>query len=173
MLDEIRTAFVGNTRVNVTATGEMLDIGRRLVEGDATLGFAGAPDLTLHLAVKVDPVTGNPDDRCNKHRRRDCRSCEDDGDVPYLFEVWGIDEHRQPYLALSWPKCDASLIRRLVEIDNRLSDVATRSAQMALAALRRKESAEAEQRGEMVDKLAFALRKDLGHHHGGLTREVL
>lgn len=172
MLDQIRTGFVGNTRVNVTATGEMLDIGRRLVEGDPTCGFAGAPDLTLHLAIKVDPVTGDPDERCNKHKRRPCRSCEDEGDHPYLFEVWGIDAHNQPYLALSWPRCDASLIKRLTEIDNRYSDIVDRSAKIALAAQRRIEAEQAEQRGEAVEKMAFALRKDLGHHHGGLTKSL-
>lgn len=154
MLDTVRSAFLGNTQVNVTVTGEMADIQRRLTDGDATLGWGGEPSLTIHLAVEVDDF-GNP---------------KRNGDV--RFEVWGLDAHRQPYMALSWPRCDLSLIRRLVEIDNRRAPVLDRIIKENAAAEKAKKDAAAEQRGEMVEKFAHALQRDLGHHHGGLRKNI-
>lgn len=156
MLDRVQSTFVGNTQVRTTITGEMDDIGRRLTEGDATLGWEGADDLTLHLAQQFEiDQFGNAKPTRNYH-----------------FEVWGIDGHGQPYLALSWPRCDASLLRRLSEIDNRKTSVLDRTVKLMDQARRDKESAEADKRGEMAERLAFALKKDLGHHHGGLTKSI-
>lgn len=172
MLETVRTAFVGNSVVRAHVTGEMADIGRRLVEGDPTLGWEGERSLSLHLAIKQDPVTGEPTERCTKHRRPQCGSCEAEGDWPYCFEVWGIDDHNQPYLALRWPRADASLLRRLVEIDNRRSSTWERSLKIRDDAVRRREHAQAERRGEMVERLAHAVQKDLGHRVGGLTKRI-
>lgn len=144
--------FIGNTLVRLEETGEMADIGRRLVEGDATLGWGGEPTLSLHLAVEVGP-DGNPLPSGKCH-----------------YEVWGRDNVGTPYLALTWPRCDASLLRRLVEIDNRVTSVAERSEKIRAAAQRQREREVAERLGPVVEKAAWALQKDLGAHIGGTTK---
>lgn len=139
-----------------TPRGAVEDIGRRLTQGDPTLGWDGSPDLSIHVLAPV----GAPYDEHGRPR-------------PHIFEVRGIDARGQEYVALRWPRCDASLIRRLVEIDNRRSSAFERSRKAHERMQREKEHRMAEHRGETVEKLAWALKRDLGHQHGGLTKTIL
>lgn len=128
----------------VTVTGDVCDIADRLRNGDPTLGWDGDPDLLLFYNTGTD-----------------------------RFEVWAPDERMEPYLAVSHPRCDASLIRRVADADNRRRTAVDRVTDANTKAQADAEAARAERFDEVADKLHHALRQDLGHHHGGLTRRHL
>jgi hypothetical protein len=129
---------------NLVVEGDVHDIARRLHEGDPTLGWAGDPNLLLFLNV----ATG-------------------------MFEVWAPDAHLEPYLAVAHPRCDASLIRRLVDADNRRETAYDRVVAANAKAEADAAQVRADHQEEVADRLHHALRKDLGHHVGGSTRRHL
>lgn len=128
----------------VTVAGDVHDIAARLHDGDPTLGWDGDANLLLFFNVETE-----------------------------LFEVWAPDEHMEPYLAVAHPRCDASLIRRLVEADNRRAHVLDRITAANAQAEADAKTARDDHLGEVADRLHHALRADLGHHHGGLSRRHL
>lgn len=150
MLDQFRADAVGSTAVMSHVPGDVADIGRRLVEGDATMGWRGDPTMQIHFALPVD-LAGRPLP----------------GGVG-VFEVWALDARREPYLVLTADRCDAEILRRVARAANRdpvadaVKDRARREA--------RKEAEFREHVGAYGDKLHFALTQDVGQHYGGLTR---
>jgi hypothetical protein len=120
-------------------TGEAQDIASRVKHGDPTLGWEGDPDMTVCVAPYRNRLTGH---------------------VAMLFEVWAIDAHRQPYVAVTSDTCGPELIRQLVRADVRKRDVVAE----AIKANERRERSEAADRSarheEMADKLHLALVKE-------------
>lgn len=127
----------------VMVEGDVHDIIHRLEHGDPVLGWDGDPSLSLVANIE----TGE-------------------------FEVWAVDAHGQDYIAISHPRCDASLIRRLVAADNRRESVVDRVARQNAAAERAQAQAAEDQLEQMADRLQFGLMRDIGHRHGGLTRRI-
>lgn len=127
----------------VTVEGDVHDIIRRLEHGDPTLGWPGDPDLRLVANIETRE-----------------------------FEVWARDAHGDPYIAVSHPRCDASLISELVRADNRLSDPLARVAVRETARQAAEDEAQEDRLTELADRLQFGLMKDIGHRHGGLTRRI-
>lgn len=127
----------------VTVEGDVHDIIRRIEQGDPVMGWPGDPDLRLVANVETRE-----------------------------FEVWARDAHGDPYIAVTWPRCDASLIAELVRADNRLSNPLERVAVRETARVAAEEAAEEDRLTELADRLQFGLMKDIGHRHGGLTRRI-
>ncbi len=127
----------------VQVEGGVHDIIRRLEHGDPTVGWPGDPDLRLVANVE----TGE-------------------------FEVWARDAHGDPYIAVTHPRCDPSLLAKLVASDNRKVDVLDRVARKESARVAAEESAREDRFEEMADRLQFGLMRDLGHRSGGLTRRI-
>lgn len=74
---------------------DVLAVGRRLQEGDATLGWPGDPSLSL----------------CFDHDRK-------------VWCAVHVDKAGLPYVVADHPTCDAGLIAKVVFADNQLHDVA-------------------------------------------------
>lgn len=127
----------------VSVEGDVHDIIRRLEHGDPTVGWGGDPDLRLVANIE----TGE-------------------------FEVWARDAAGDPYIAISHPRCDASLLEKLVRSDNRRETVLDRVVKATKAREAAEASAQEDRFEEMADRLQFGLRRDLGHRHGGLTRRI-
>ena len=88
------------------------------------------------------------------------------------FEVWLIDDHNTPYIACSAPRCDHSLIVKLIEGDwqkgkKLLEEIQKKNRQAQEARL----SADRDRAEEIADKMHFAIIKDLGHLEGGTRRQ--
>lgn len=133
----------------VIAEGEAQDIVRRVREGDPTKGWEG--DATMR--VFVQPYEG-----------------QISGQVRYLFEVWGLDAHREPYLACVSETCGPELIEKLVAGDTRKRDVFG-SIMARQAKYEADKAAErSEFHGEIADRLGFALQSDNAAHFGGKGR---
>lgn len=89
-----------------------------------------------------------------------------------MFDVWTLDAHQRPFIAVSRPYADARLIRDVQAADTRYRDVA---GEARLANIAREAEVQAtfdEQVEAYADKLLFALRRDLGHLEGGRSRLV-
>lgn len=153
-------SFLDGTRAIVT--GDVIDIGRRINEGDPTVGWEGDP--TMALVIDDEPYQTDPDGRPVYPL------------IPNLrygwFEVWGTDAHGEAYLAASSPTCDQNLLKALADghwkrgsAHDRIVAENTRRAQ----AIAKEKAAERE---EIADKLAFALHRDLGAYEGGLSRRI-
>lgn len=151
MLD-VASPALGSTAISATLTAADTDLVRRVREGDATIGWTGDPTFEVTLAVPVDHLGRPLEDR-----------------TP-IVEVWGMDLHGAPYVALRWPRLDVSLLRRLVEIDGRIADPMERIRRQNEAARRQREASAAEHRADVADRLHHALTKDLGHLMGGTRR---
>lgn len=145
MLSKVTTALDSSgTARRVEIAGDVLDVARRAVEGDATLGWDG--DDTLQIEAVYGPEGAR-------------------------FEVTAADRQGRRYLVFIHPRCDASLIRRLAAADNRRRDpVAEAMAQQA--ARERSARADRQARNEdMADRLHWALKRDIGHLYGGTRRQ--
>jgi hypothetical protein len=88
------------------------------------------------------------------------------------FEVWLIDGQNTPYIACSSPRCDHSLIVKLIEGDwqkgHRLIEDIQKKNHAARAA---EDSAQRDKAEELADKMHFAIIKDIGHLEGGTKRQ--
>jgi hypothetical protein len=88
------------------------------------------------------------------------------------FEVWLIDGQNTPYIACSSPRCDHSLIVKLIEGDwqkgHRLIEDIQKKNRAARAA---EDSAQRDKAEELADKMHFAIIKDIGHLEGGTKRQ--
>lgn len=120
---------------------DVFDIARRIREGDES-GWRGDPTAS----ILFNPLTQH-------------------------FEVWLIDDHNTPYIACSSPKCDHSLIVKLIEGDwqkgKKLLEEIQKKNQAAHDA---RLSADRDRAEEIADKMHHAIIKDLGHHLGGTKR---
>lgn len=77
------------------------------------------------------------------------------------FEVWGVDAHGDGYLAASHDRCDHTLLAKLAAGDWQRGAAASAQVLLHERALRREQEAkEADARGEMIDKLGWAIRRD-------------
>lgn len=121
--------------------GDVLDIGRRIQQGDES-GWRGDP--TMWLAYNA--MTGR-------------------------FEVWATDLGGNQYIAASHDECNHVLIQKLIAGDPRRGDVLAGVLEVNARARADAERREREQRLIAHDKLAWALRKDLGHLYGGTRRQ--
>jgi hypothetical protein len=86
------------------------------------------------------------------------------------FEVWGLDAHREPYLACVSDTCDGRLLEKLAAGDWQTLDVFALMEAAGGVERARREAAEDDRLGELSDRLAWAVRRDVGHLHGGLNR---
>lgn len=86
------------------------------------------------------------------------------------FEVWGLDAQREPYLACVSDTCDGRLLDKLAAGDWQTLDVFALIKSAGAEARARREAAEGDRIEELADRLAFAVRRDVGHLHGGLNR---
>jgi hypothetical protein len=88
------------------------------------------------------------------------------------FEVWLIDGQNTPYIACSSPRCDHSLIVKLIEGDwqkgHRLIEDIQKKNRAARAA---EDQAQRDKAEELADKMHFAIIKDIGHLEGGTKRQ--
>lgn len=148
-LNEVRKIRLGSKWMTAEIDQDVTDIGRRLHQGDATVGWLGDPTLEVRIGVEVDrhdrPIPGGEQ----------------------MFEVWGRDERGAPYVCLRWPRCDASMLRALAERDTRVHDMVALYEKHSR--LREKEQADklAEIQGAAADKAYWAIKQDLGQHLGG------
>ena len=139
---DILNQHIPNSDAWAEVSMDVYDIARRVREGDES-GWRGDPTAS----VMFNPLTQH-------------------------FEVWMIDEQNTPYIACSSPKCDHSLILKLIEGDwqkgkRLLEDIqkknrAARDAEMTM----QRDKAE-----ELADKMHYAIIKDLGHLEGGTRRQ--
>jgi hypothetical protein len=91
-------------------------------------------------------------------------------EVAAQFEVWGLDAHREPYLACVSDTCDGRLLEKLAAGDWQTLDVFALMEAAGGVERARREAAEDDRLGELSDRLAWAVRRDVGHLHGGLSR---
>lgn len=88
------------------------------------------------------------------------------------FEVWLVDEHQTPYIACSGPRCDHSLIVKLIEGDWQKGKKLLEEIQKKNREARSKEmSLQRDMSEELADKMHYAIMKDLGHMEGGTRRQ--
>lgn len=127
----------------VAVEGAAVDTLRALQRGDGLLGWEGDPNMQ----IMVDLVTGT-------------------------FDVWTLDAHGEPYLAISRPYCDQRLVVDVLAADTRRRDVAgdvlarNKALEASQASSRRDEIEDA------TERLCHALRADIGAYEGGLTRTL-
>lgn len=158
-LSTIREAWVGTTTVQCHVDADVMDISRRLREGDPTITWKGRPwlgdsTLSLCLGVPIDSW-GEPLDN-----------------APAVYEVWGIDVQHTPYLVLRWPRADASMLAELIKGDNRVINVVDELERHNAGIDAAKRSDDQARNEETADKLHFALRRDQGQHFGGLRKRI-
>jgi hypothetical protein len=127
----------GHLSVPLNFIGDMLDIDRRVKQGDES-GWRGDPSMGLFL----NPENGN-------------------------FEVWGVDARGKAYLAASHHKMDHTLLIKLREGDWRKHDVIQRvldnnASLEATAKAKARDEFEA-----LADKMQWAIRRDFAQHLGG------
>lgn len=122
---------------------DVLDIGRRIAQGDEL--WRGDPSMGLFW---------NP--------------------VEQMFEVWGEDIAGTPYLAAAHTHADARLVMKLVEGDWQKGLAKLNALQAAEVARKADEERRVQdQNEELADKLHWALRRDIGHMEGGLTKRLI
>lgn len=124
----------------VELTEDVLDIGRRIREGDES-GWRGDPSMKLCW----NPMTQK-------------------------YEVVGIDATGSEYLAASHDTCDHTLLVKLVAGDPRKHNVVYEVIEANRKLREGQEAADREKAREIADKLQWAIRKDLGQHLGGTKR---
>lgn len=125
-------------------SGAVVEMLRRLKDGDNVLGWEGDPNMELF----VDLDTG-------------------------LFDVWTLDLAGEPTLVVSAaPYCDQRLLERVIRADTRRFDVAQRVIDARAAREKAEASRLADQREEAHDKLHLALLQDIGAYEGGLTKRI-
>jgi len=113
------------------------DIDRRIREGDEL--WRGDPDMDLRFNF-----------------------------ILQRFEVWGLDAHGDAYIAATNERCDHELLRKLAEGDwQRGREAEMRVVLHERARRDRVAAEEREARGEAIDRLGWAIRRDLGHLEGG------
>lgn len=151
-LNVTRNIRLGSRWRHVEIDQDVTDIGRRLHEGDGTVGWLGDDTLKVVLAVELDkndnPVTGG-----EQH-----------------FVVMGRTADGVEYACLRWPVMDTSMLRALAERDSRTRNMVALYEAEARKVEREKALAIQEKFQEVGDKAQWALRKDVGHLEGGTHR---
>lgn len=145
---------------NVVVAGDVMDIGRRINEGDPTCGWVGDPSMSL--VVDNERWVTDVDGREIYPRVAN----------PYWgwFEVWGIDAHGKGYLATRSPTCNAELLRRLAESHWSRGNPFDRLQAKAVARDEDRRRVARDRNAEVAEKMQSALRRDIGAYEGGLTR---
>ena len=125
--------------------GDVLDIGRRLNEGDATRGWEGDPTMRLVRASSTSSGSGET----------------------WWWEVWRDSEtDGEPYCCLRskpFAALDARIIDLIVAADSRKRDVVAEVHTHNERILRDRQAAADERMEEANDKLLWGLRKDGVH----------
>lgn len=129
---------------STTWENEQPDIGQRIREGDATLGWLGDP--LLELRAHPHYIDADNVDRGTR------------------WEVWRHHEDGEPTLVASkFGKLNGEqLIRNLAAHDTRTHDIATELIAARDARLEALKRDAADENAGIADKLAWALGKDLG-----------
>lgn len=130
---------------------DVADVARAIKEGDATTGWRGDPGMALHRGERGTPREGT-------------------------VAVYGFDARGERYLAatqdITLPGWRFELLKRLREGDWQRNDQFDR-VDAANQKLRDEAAAEArEAKEELAEKLAWAIRRDIGHLNGGLTKDI-
>lgn len=152
-LDTVRNIRLGSKWMTASVDADVSDIGRRLHEGDPTVGWLGDDTLEIRLAVEVD----------SKDRPTGGES---------HFVVMGRDQRGNEYICLRWPRCDVSMLRALAERDTRTQNMVAIYEQHARKAEAEKAEKIRQQFEEIGDKAQWALRRDIGHLEGGTHRHT-
>ena len=158
-LDQVM-ALPGGDRALIT--GDVLDVGRRINEGDPTVGWEGDPTMVLAVDNEqfITDIDGN-------------MTFPQVSNPQYgWFEVWGLDAHNKAYLAACRPYCDSRLLAALAEGHWKRGDLAERIIRKNQMRVVEQERQAREQRVEANDKLHFALLHDIGAYEGGLTKRI-
>lgn len=121
----------------MVVTSDVLEIGRRIREGDDV--WRGDASMSLCL---------NPG-------------------APEPFEVWGIDARGQAYLAASAERCDQRLLERLVAGDWQHVNVFAVITAHNDKVRADHERAAQDRVDAAAERLQWAMRRDLGHLEGG------
>lgn len=88
------------------------------------------------------------------------------------FEVWLVDDQNTPYIACSGPRCDHSLIVKLIEGDWQKGKRLLEEIQKKNREARDREmSLQRDMSEELADKMHYAIIKDMGHLEGGTRRQ--
>ena len=78
------------------------------------------------------------------------------------FEVWGVDAEGNGYLAASHDRCDHTLLTKLAAGDWQRGKAAAAQVVLHERALEKERlRKDADKRGEVIDKLGWAIRRDL------------
>ena len=112
-------------------SGDVLDIARRVREGDEL--WRGDPTMDLRYNL-----------------------------IEQQFEVWAVDAGGNGYLACTSEVCDHRILERLVAGDWQRGKAAAAAVVLNERAREsERERREADKRGEAIDKLGWAIRRDL------------
>lgn len=126
---------------------QLADIDRRAKYGDES-GWRGDPTMCVCINTnKTDAEHG-------------------------WFEVWGIDARGNPYKAASHPRCDVGLIERLRLGDWQNQDPFSRVMEQNARMQADVDARRADQRAGVVDKMAWAVRRDFAAELGTGRHDV-
>jgi len=126
---------------------DVVSIAERVRRGDASVGWRGDPRMDVYL----DEQRG-------------------------VVQVWGWDSLGYQYIAAEVNPFHSQgwrheLLRRLKDGDWQNDDLVDKQIAWVEAPQIERAKAFEELKQEKSEHIAWALRKDLGHHFGGLTRE--
>lgn len=131
---------------------DVLDIARRLIEGDPVAGWRGEASATLYANPIRDPITGKQ---------------------THLWEVECLDAAGRPYIAASLmaDRVDHRIIEKMVLGDWQRGKVAIdeiMAANQRLVAQREQDRRDAIE--QIADKFHFGMLRAIGHLEGGTRR---
>lgn len=144
----------------VLVEGEAQDIVGRIKNGDPSKGWEGDPSMRVFVVEQEGYIVNGK----KPGEMRPGMRC--------IFEVWGIDRHGEPYLAIESETCGPELIDKLLRADTRRRDVveeAIKAQEQMQADIAR---AQQEHNEELADRMAFALQGDNAAHLGGKGRLI-
>lgn len=128
----------GKVELPIAMIGDLMDIDVRVKYGDAVIGWRGDPSMGVFF-----------------------------NQVTHEFEIWGIDRAGNDYKAASNPTLDQQLIVKLRDGDPRLGDVMQRVLDTNAKRRADAEAVDRDARGELGEKLQWAIRRDMAAHNGG------
>lgn len=132
----------------VLPTDDVVGIAERVKFGDPVVGWRGDPQADTYL----DPNTGQVAVYTfDGHGNRYCATVLD---INRAGEGWRHE-----------------LLRRLRDGDWQRDDVVERRMEELMAPVKAKEAAHREKAEQAAEKLAWALKRDLGHLYSGTTKE--
>lgn len=130
----------GHLELPIAMVGDMHALDDRIKYGDGGTGWRGDPSM----GIFIDKKTGK-------------------------FEVWGVDNQGKGYLAASHHVLDHTLLLKLVAGDPRKHDVIQEVLDSNQRLVDRRKAHNADLKGELADKVQWAIRRDLHNGRGAHT----